>query len=81
MITHIRRAGVGCWRSWCLGGDMGDQACRIGCGSTFAAAQDALPGLDLNADGSRGAGDGRIDQAREIVVVRGGDAGRAGISA
>jgi hypothetical protein len=33
---------------------MGDQAGRIGWGSTFAAAQDALPGLDLNADGSRG---------------------------
>ena len=61
-----------------MGGDMGDQACRIGCGSTFAAAQEALPGLDLNADGSRGAGDGRIDQAREVVLLRGGDAGRAG---
>ncbi|MCA3494677.1 MAG: hypothetical protein IOC85_14440 [Rhodobacter sp.] len=36
---------------------------------------------DLTADGSRGAGDGGIDQASEIVVVRGGDAGRAGVRA
>jgi len=62
MITHIRSAGVGCGRSWCLGGDMGGQAGRIGWGSTFAAAQDALPVLDLNADGTRGAGDEWIDQ-------------------
>ena len=62
MITHIRRAGVGCGRDGCLGGDMGGQAGRIGWGSTRAAAQDALLVVDLNADGSRGAGDGRIDQ-------------------
>jgi hypothetical protein len=54
---------------------MGGQAVRIGWGSTFAAAQDALPVLDLNADGSRGAGDGRIDQLKEVVLSRWGDAG------
>lgn len=54
MITHIRRAGVGCGRGGCLGGDMGGQAGRIGWGSTSAAAQDALLVLDLNANGSRG---------------------------
>ncbi len=80
MIDHIRRAGAGCWRGgW--GGDMGGQAGRIGWGSTFAAAQDALPGLDLNADGSRGAGDGRIDQAKEVVLSLWGDAGRADMEA
>ena len=57
---------------------MGVRAVRIGWGSTLAAAQDALPGLDLNADGSRGAGDGKFDQAREVVLLRGGDAGWAG---
>ena len=60
---------------------MGDQAGRIGWGSTFAAAQHALPVRDLNADGSRGAGDGGIDQAGEVVVVRGGDAGMADMEA
>jgi hypothetical protein len=64
-----------------VGGVMGDQAGRIGCGSTFAAAQDALPGLDLNADGTRGAGDGRIDQAKEVVLLLWGDAGRADMEA
>ena len=63
------------------GGEMGGQAGRIGWGSTFAAAQDALPGLDLNADGSRGAGDGRIDQAKEVVLSLWGDAGRADMEA
>jgi hypothetical protein len=46
-----------------VGGVMGVQAVRIGCGSTRAAAQDALLVLDLNADGARSAGDGRIDLA------------------
>jgi hypothetical protein len=41
---------------------MGVQAVRIGCGSTCAAARDALLVLDLNADGSCGAGDEWIDQ-------------------
>jgi hypothetical protein len=45
-----------------VGGVMGDQAGRIGWGSTFATAQHALPVRDLNADGTRSAGDGRIDQ-------------------
>jgi hypothetical protein len=44
---------------------MSGQAVRIGWGPTFAAAQDALPGLDLNADGSRG---GRIAEARIEAV-------------
>jgi len=35
--------------------------------------------LDLTADGALGAGDGGIDQAREVIVVRGGDAGGAGL--
>jgi hypothetical protein len=60
---------------------MGGQAVRIGWGSTFAAAQDALLVLDLNADGSRGAGGGRIDQAKEVVLSLWGDAGRAQRSA
>jgi hypothetical protein len=54
MITHIRRAGVGCGRGGCLGGDMGGQVARIGWGSTSAAPQDAPLVLDLNADASRG---------------------------
>jgi hypothetical protein len=60
---------------------MGGQAGRIGWGSTCAAAQDALPGLHLNADGTRGAGDGRIDQAKEVVLSLWGDAGRADMEA
>ena len=60
---------------------MGDQAGRIGCGSTFAAAQDALLVLDLNADGSRGAGDGGIDQAKEVVLLLWGDAGMSDMEA
>ena len=60
---------------------MGGQAGRIGWGSTFAAAQDALPVLDLNANGTRGAGDGRIDQAKEVLLSLWGDAGRADIEA
>ena len=81
MITHIRRAGVGCGRGGCLGGDMGGQAVRIGWGSTRAAAQDALLLVDLNADGSRGAGDGRIDKAKEVVLSLWGDDGRVDIEA
>ncbi len=64
-----------------LGGVMGVQAVRIGCGSTWAAAQDALLVLDLNADGSRGAGDGRIDQAKEVVLSLWGDAGMTDMEA
>ena len=60
---------------------MGGQVARIGWGSTFAAAQDALLVLDLNADGSRGAGDGGIDHAKKVVVVRRRDAGRADMEA
>jgi hypothetical protein len=54
-------------------------AVRIRCGSTCAVAQDALLVLDLNADGSRGAGDGGIDQAKEVVLSLWGDADRAGV--
>ena len=43
-----------------VGGDMGGQAGRIGWGSTCAAAQHALPVLDLTADGARG---GKIAEA------------------
>jgi len=60
---------------------MGGQAVRIGWGSTFAAAQDALPVLDLNADGSRGAGDGGVDQAKEVVLSLWGDAGMTDMEA
>jgi hypothetical protein len=60
---------------------MGGQAGRIGWGSTCAAAQDALPGRDLKADGSRGAGDGRIDQAKEVVLSLWGDAGMTDLEA
>ncbi len=63
------------------GGDMGGQAGRIGRGSTCAAAQDALLVPDLNADGSRGAGDGKIDQAKEVVLSLWGDAGRVDMEA
>jgi hypothetical protein len=59
---------------------MGVQAVRIGCGSTCAAAQDALLVLDLNADGSRGAGDGRIDQAKEVVLDLRSNAERDAVS-
>jgi hypothetical protein len=37
--------------------------------------------LDLNANGTRGAGDGKIDQAKEVVLSLWGDAGRAQRSA
>jgi hypothetical protein len=60
---------------------MGGQAGRIGYGSTCMVAQAALPVLDLTADGACGVGDGGVDQAREMVVVRGGDAGRADMEA
>jgi hypothetical protein len=56
---------------------MGGQAGLIGCGSTFAAGQDALPVLDLNADGTCGSGDGKIDQAKDVLLSLRGDAGRA----
>jgi hypothetical protein len=59
---------------------MGDQAGRVGWGSTCAVAQHALAVLDLN-DGTRGTGDGGVDQAREMVVVRGGNVGRADMEA
>ena len=60
-----------------VGGVMGGQAVRIECGSTRVAAQDALLVLDLNADGTRGAGVGKIDQAKEVVLSLWDDAGRA----
>jgi hypothetical protein len=59
---------------------MGCQSGPVGWGSTCAAAQHALAVLDLN-DGTRGAGDGGVDQARETVVVRGGNVGRADMEA
>ncbi len=37
--------------------------------------------LDLNADGSRGAGDGRINQAKEVVLSLWGDAGMTDMEA
>jgi hypothetical protein len=42
----------------------------------WAAPQDAFLVLDLNAGGTRGAGDGRIDQAKELVLSLWGDAGK-----
>jgi hypothetical protein len=60
---------------------MGVQAVRIGCGSTRTAAQDALLVLDLNADSSRGAGGGRIDQTKEVVLPLRGDAGMTNMEA
>ncbi len=56
---------------------MGGQAGRIGSGSACTAAQAALPVPDLTGVVASGTGDGGVDQAREMVVVRGGDAGRA----
>ncbi|MCA3458752.1 MAG: hypothetical protein IOD00_09845 [Rhodobacter sp.] len=47
----------------------------------WADAQDALLVLDLNADGTRGAGDGKIDQAREVVLSLWGDAGMTDMEA
>jgi hypothetical protein len=60
---------------------MSDQAGRIGWGATFATAQDALLVLDLNANGTRGAGDGKIDQAKEVVLLLWGDAGMSDMEA
>jgi hypothetical protein len=60
---------------------MGGLVGRVGWGSTCAAAQHALPVLGLTADGARGLWDGGVDHAREMVVVRGGDAGRADMEA
>ena len=37
--------------------------------------------LHLNADGSRGAGDGKIDQAKEVVLSLWGDAGMTDMEA
>jgi hypothetical protein len=68
-------------RSGCSGGGMGGQAGRIGSGSACTVAQAALPVPDLTADGACGVGDGGVDQAREMVVVRGGDEGRADMEA
>ncbi|MBO9409403.1 hypothetical protein J7399_18345 [Shimia sp. R9_1] len=42
--------------------------------STWAAADDGFLVLDLNADGSRGGRDGKIDQAREIAFSLWGNA-------
>ncbi len=42
--------------------------------STWAAADDGFLVLDLNADGSRGVGDGKIDQARELAFSLWGNA-------
>ena len=47
----------------------------------WADAQDALLVLDLNADGTRGAGDGKIDQAKEVVLSLWGDAGMTDMEA
>jgi hypothetical protein len=47
----------------------------------WADAQDALLVLDLNANGSRGAGDGKIDQAKEVVLSLWGDAGMTDMEA
>jgi hypothetical protein len=60
---------------------MGCQSGRVGWGSTCAAAQHALPVLDLTAVASGGAGDGRVDQAKEMVVVRGDDVGTTDMEA
>jgi hypothetical protein len=47
----------------------------------WADAQDALLVLDLNANGTRGAGDGKIDQAKEVVLSLWGDAGMTDMEA
>ena len=47
----------------------------------WADAQDALLVLDLNANGSRGAGDGKIDQAKEVVLSLWGDVGMTDMEA
>jgi hypothetical protein len=67
--------------SGCSGGGLGGQAGRIGSGSPCTVAQHVLPVPDLTADGVRSVGDGGVDQAREMVVVQGGDAGGAGVEA
>lgn len=41
----------------------------------WAAADDGFLVIDLNSDGSRGTGDGQIDQARELVFSLWGDEG------
>ncbi len=47
----------------------------------WASADDGFLVLDLNADGTRGAGDGVIDQSRELVWSLWGDAGDTDLQA
>jgi Ca2+-binding RTX toxin-like protein len=49
--------------------------------TTWVAPDDALLVIDLNADGTRGAGDGKIDQTKEVVLAAWGAAGATDLQA
>ena len=48
---------------------------------SWVSADDGFLVLDLNADGTRGVGDGEIDQTRELVMSLWGDAGDTDLQA
>ena len=47
--------------------------------TAWAAADDGFLVIDLNADGTRGAGDGQIDQRSELVLSNWGPEGSNGL--
>ncbi len=49
--------------------------------TAWVAPSDGFLVIDLNADGSRGAGDGKIDQAKELVLSMWGPAGSTDLQA
>lgn len=49
--------------------------------TAWVAPDDALLVIDLNADGTRGAGDGKIDQTKEVVLAVWGAAGSTDLQA
>jgi hypothetical protein len=49
--------------------------------TAWVAPGDGFLVIDLNADGTRGAGDGKIDQARELVLSMWGPAGSTDLQA
>lgn len=49
--------------------------------TAWVAPDDGLLVIDLNADGTRGAGDGKIDQTKEVVLAAWGAAGSTDLQA
>ena len=49
--------------------------------TAWVAPSDGFLVIDLNADGTRGAGDGKIDQAKELVLSQWGPAGSTDLQA